>query len=306
MKEHKKYTSIIRYGKTGTREVLKEGDIISITEKLDGANASFIKDEAENMGVSCFSRNNKLYPEKNQNLGGFYQWVEENISPLKDLLIPNYRYFGEWTTKHKVAYKPEYTNQFFLFSIWDEEKQEYLSDAIVRIEAMRLGLRTVDYFYEGAFISYEHLMSFVGKSRMTLAPEAGEGIVVKNVNYRDRNNTQVFVKLVSEKFAELQPQRLPKNPNLGAEHDATILSVLTKPRVEKMLFKLVDDGILDETYGIEDMGTILKHVHSNILEDMLTEESEILQNIEEKTLNKRVGKLTPSIIKEILKEQGRM
>lgn len=306
MKEHKKYTSIIRYGKTGTREVLKEGDIISITEKLDGANASFIKDEAESMGVSCFSRNNKLYPEKNQNLGGFYQWVEENISPLRDLLIPNYRYFGEWTTKHKVAYKPEYTNQFFLFSIWDENEQEYLPDTIVRIEAKRLGLRTVDYFYEGEFISFEHLMSFVGKSSRTLEPDTGEGIVVKNVNYRDRYNLQVFVKLVSKRFAELQPQRLPKNPNVGVEHDAVILSVLTKPRVEKMLFKLVDEGILEENYGIEDMGTILKHIHSNILEDMLTEEREILEYIDGKVLSKRVGKLIPSIIKDILKEQGRM
>ena len=149
-------------------------------------------------------------------------------------------------------------------------------------------------------------MSFVGKSSRTLEPDTGEGIVVKNVNYRDRYNLQVFVKLVSKRFAELQPQRLPKNPNVGVEHDAVILSVLTKPRVEKMLFKLVDEGILEENYGIEDMGTILKHIHSNILEDMLTEEREILEYIDGKVLSKRVGKLIPSIIKDILKEQGRM
>jgi hypothetical protein len=36
MKELKKYTSIERYGKTCTMNVLQVGDIISITEKIDG------------------------------------------------------------------------------------------------------------------------------------------------------------------------------------------------------------------------------------------------------------------------------
>lgn len=33
MKEIKKYTDIIRYGKKGTEDVLKKGDYITITEK---------------------------------------------------------------------------------------------------------------------------------------------------------------------------------------------------------------------------------------------------------------------------------
>lgn len=56
MKEIKKYTDVIRYGKASTQGVIQEGDIISITEKVDGANASFTRDEENSIGISCYSR----------------------------------------------------------------------------------------------------------------------------------------------------------------------------------------------------------------------------------------------------------
>jgi hypothetical protein len=60
MKEHKKYTDIVRLGHKSTQDVLKVGDIISITEKIDGANASFMLDNESEIGVSCYSRNTPL------------------------------------------------------------------------------------------------------------------------------------------------------------------------------------------------------------------------------------------------------
>lgn len=48
------------------------GDIISITEKMDGANASIRYDEKEDV-LRAFSRNNEL--SKDQNLRGFWEYV---------------------------------------------------------------------------------------------------------------------------------------------------------------------------------------------------------------------------------------
>lgn len=304
MKEIKKYTNVIRYGKPSTKEVIKEGDYITITEKLDGSNASFRLDESNEIGVSCYSRNLLLTAENT--LNGFYNWVIENIAPIKDKLNPNYIYYGEYLVKHKVVYKPEAYKNFYMFSIWDEEKQQYLSDDIVKSEAERLGLKTVPYFYEGVYISFEHLMSFVGKSNITLEPNTGEGIVVKNVNYFDKHNRQVFVKLVSEKFAEVQKQKLPKNPNINQREIALVKSVLTQPRVEKLLYKLVDEGLLKEDYTIEDMGLILKALGSRVYDDIMKEESDLFENYELDVIKRIIGKNTPNIIKNILKEQGRM
>lgn len=304
MKEIKKYTDIIRYGKACTQEVIKKGDYITITEKIDGANASFCLDQENPIEVSCYSRN-QLLTEENR-LRGFYDWILNNIIPIKEKLNPNYRYIGEWACSHKIVYKEDVYCNFYLFSIWDDEKQEYLHDDVVKNEASRLGLNTVPYFYEGEYISFEHLMGFVGKSNLTLESDTGEGIVVKNVNYIDRFGKQMFVKLVSEKFAEVQKQKLPKNPNKDDIFIATVKSVLTKARVEKLLYKLLDEQLIDEDYSIKDMGTLLKLLGNRVYEDIHKEESEVIKNIEETVIKRAIGKNLPNILKEILKEQKRI
>lgn len=304
MIEIKKYTDVVRYGKSSTQDVIKEGDIISITEKIDGANASFRIDETNEEGISCYSRNKPL--GKDNTLNGFYNWVVNNIMPIKNKLNSNYIYYGEWLVKHKVQYKQECYNNFYMFSIWDVEKEEYLSDEVVISEAKRLGLTTTNYFYIGKYVSYDHLMSFVGKSDMTLLRNTGEGIVVKNVNYKDKFGKQVFVKLVSEAFCEVQKQKKPRNPNVDNELISIIMSVLTKARVEKMLYKLVDEGELKSDYAIEDMRIILKLLGVNIYDDIMKEESDLFVNYEEPQIKKYIGKKMPIIVKEILKEQNRM
>lgn len=303
-KEIKKYTDVIRYGKSSTNGVLQEGDIISITEKIDGSNASFRTDETSPTGISCYSRNQPL--DEHNTLSGFYNWVVENIIPIQDKLNPNYIYYGEWLVKHKVIYKDDCYKNFYMFSIWDIEKEQYLSDEVVISEAERLGLTTTNYFYIGEYQSFEYLMSFVGKSDMTSEPNTGEGIVVKNVSYFDKYNRQMFVKLVSDKFAEVQKQKLPKNPNVDDKVIVLVKSVLTKPRVEKIMYKLVDEGLLKEDYAIEDMGLILRSLGSKVYDDIMKEESDLFVEYEEDKIKRICGKNLPNIVKLILKEQGRM
>ena len=303
MKEMKKYTDIIRYGHTSTNGVLKEGDYISITEKIDGANSSFILDDTNELGVSCYSRNTIL--NENNRLRGFYDWVLNNIVNIKDKLNPNYRYYGEWLVSHKVQYRPEIYNNFYLFSIWDEENGIYLEDSIIKNEAERLNLKTVPYFYEGEYISFEHITNFIGKSELTLIPNTGEGIVVKNVSYKDKYGRQLFVKLVSEKFAEVQRQKLPKNPNVNIKEIELIKSVLTKARVSKLIHKLVDEGLLQEDYSIQCMGIILKQLGGRVYEDIMKEEFELFQEYDADVIKRICRKNTPNIVREVLKEEGR-
>ena len=304
MKDIKRYCDIIRYGKSSTNGIITEGDYISISEKLDGANASFCLDETNETGISCYSRNTPLSEENR--LRGFYDFVIDNILPIKYKLNPKYRYYGEYLVSHKVIYKPKAYHNFYLFSIWDEENHRYVSDEIVKSEAVKLDLQTVPYFYEGQYISFEHLMGFVGKSELTLEPNTGEGIVVKNVNYFDNYGRQVFVKLVSEKFAEVQKQKLPKNPNVNHKEIELVRSVLTPARIEKLIHKLVDEGLLKEDFAIEDMGTILKTLGSRVFEDIMKEESDLFKEYEEDSIKRMIGKNTANVVKQVLKEMGRM
>lgn len=303
MKEIKKYMDIVRYGKPQTAGVLTPGDIISITEKIDGANASFTRDEdcKSPLGISAFSRRQRV--DYSNTLQGYYDWIVKNIVPIKERLVPTYRYIGEWLAPHKVAYKEEYYRNFYLFSIWDEELEEYLPDDLIISEAERLGLNTVPYFYIGEFKDYDQLTQYIGKSTMTLRPNEGEGIVVKNPKYKDRNQEQCFVKLVSERFAEVQKQKLPKNPNIYDKERELIKTVLTKPRVEKIMLKQVDEGVLTrDDFIIEKMGLLIKTLSPLVFEDMIKEESDILKDIEESVLGKQMGKILPLVIKEVLKD----
>lgn len=294
MGEIKKYTDIVRLGHKTTFGVLEVGDLITITEKIDGANASFILNEFNE--VDCFSRNNQV--TEGNTLRGYYGWIKENIKP--ELLNPKFRYYGEWCISHKIQYKPEYYQNFYLFNVYDEELSEYLSDDVMRSEANRIGIKTVDLLYEGEYISFEHLLTFVGQSKMAI--NIGEGIVVKNVNYKDKYGNQVFVKLVSDEFRETQKQKAPKDPNRPISIEQEFINMtVTKARVDKLLHKLVDENILEEKFGIEDMGLILKNLGSRIYEDVMKEESDSLpENYEVQILRKAIGGLLPKIVKDII------
>lgn len=301
MSEQKKYMDVVRLGHKTTVDVLKEGDQIIIQEKIDGANASF-KYDAETDTIRAFSRNTELNDENT--LGGFYQWTQQLD---KTKLLDGVIYFGEWINPHKVKY-PEYEKQFFLFDIYNTYTGEYVDFSMVEDEAKRLGLNLVPVFYNGEYKGYEHLESFIGQTMLggKLGDvETGEGIVVKNVNYKDRLGHQLFVKLVTDAFREVQKQKAPKDPNqLKSKEMSFAEQFVTQGRVDKFLYKLVDEGILDAQFGIEDMGIILKNLNVRIYEDLLKEESDYLPDrYDEKELRKSIGKILPLIVKATLNKQ---
>jgi len=296
MSEMKKFTDVVRLGHKSTLGVLNEGDYIIIQEKLDGANASFKRDGNK---IRAFSRRQELSEENT--LGGFYEFTQSlNVDRLLDGVI----YFGEWLNPHKVKY-PEYQKQFFLFDIFNTYTSEYVNFSMVEDEAKRLGLNLIPVFYKGEYKSFEHLQSFVGKTLlggMLGDIPTGEGIVVKNTQYRDRFGNQVYTKLVTDAFREVQKQKAPKDPKIELTQEQIFVNqVVTEARVEKMLYKFVDEGILDEHFGIEDMGLILRNMNPRIIEDILKEESDMLpQDYDSKQLSKAVARTVAKICRTIV------
>lgn len=242
----KKYMDVIRHGKSGTHLTIEGNPEIVIQEKLDGANASFKK---ENGQIKCFSRNTEL--DESNTLRGFYNWVHTTINP--DELAEGYIYFGEWLVRHKLSYG-ENENQFYLFDIYNE-KGHYVSFDNVEMVAKQLKINLIPVFYYGTFQSLEHIQSFIGKSKLG---EIGEGVVVKNVNYTDKHGNQQFTKFVSDDFAEMAKVKKHKVNTQKDDLQEFVNATVNKARVSKIMHKLVDEGILNEDYAIEDMSTILK------------------------------------------------
>ena len=290
MTEQKKYHSVERYGKSNN-EISARGKIV-VWEKLDGANASF---KREGDTIRTFSRNQELTGE--DGLGGFRKWVLENIK-VEDL-VEGYIYFGEWMNRHKINYG-EHEKKFFLYDVYDVEAEKYLGIDTILSESNHLNLTLAPIFYTGEFVSEEHLQSFVGKS--LLAPDGiGEGVVVKDYNYFDKHGHQHFTKIVSKHFQEISGvkyKEMKSKPDIVTQF---IENTVTNARIEKMLYKLVDEGHLKEDFAIEDMGTILKLLGNSVFEDVMKEEADVLH----KAVASRFGKTVPAKVRETLMNMGR-
>lgn len=290
-----KYTDVVRLGHKTTAGVVAPGAYITVQEKLDGANASFRVEDGDGAEVIAFSRNTQLSPENN--LRGFYEWTRGIDGGS---LRPNAIYYGEWLVRHKVDYGA-HANGFYLFDIFDTETREYAPTYIVIAEAFRLGLMVAPVLYAGPYKSFEHLQSLIGRSALAAASDGGEGVVVKNVGFRDNYGKQMFVKLVSDSFREIQPQKAPKDPSAETEEQTFVKTFLTTGRVEKLLHKLVDEGVIHESFGIEDMGLILRELGTRSLQDLLKEEADSLpEGYDERELRKAIGRTLPSEVRAII------
>lgn len=295
---------IIRLGHRMTEGVLNIGDEIVVWEKIDGANAAFQLNDPSLTYVNPydyvrkFSRNNELV-NGGDTLRGFAGWVDSNVK--MELLNPRYKYYGEWLVPHSMKYPEHRYHQFYLFDVYDESRGIYLDDIVVVMEAARLGLKIAPILYKGEYQGYDHLMSFVGQTRM--GGESGEGIVVKKYNYRDPYGNQLFIKLVADAFREIRPQKAPKDPNAYDEVYELMASLATPARIGKLVYKLIDAGMINELWELEDMGTILKNI--GVYEDIMKEEADSIPNrFDDKAIRKALGSIVPKVLKDILREGG--
>lgn len=274
-------TDAVRPKNTGAFE---PGDLISITTKIDGANASVAWDETTGK-LEIFSRTNLL--DKPGALRGFYDYVKTEVEPKTDWSIyKDFVFFGEWCVKHSVAYNPEWYNKWRVYDIWCKSAGCYVSQERVKATCRLLGLEYVEELYYGPFVSWDHCRSFIGKSK-AYGPEQ-EGVVVKNQDKLDTKDrtAPAYIKIVDEKFKESQKVKAKRElspEEAAAKERGTTLaaSVVTEARVRKIILKLVDEGILPAELGPKDMGTVMKHLPKRVFDDVLKEEREVVAQIGE-------------------------
>lgn len=279
------------------------GENITITEKVDGANAS-IKYNPETDELEAFSRKNKL--DGMNTLRGFWNFVMTlDKNAIKDI-TENGRYiiFGEWLVNHTIRYPDEVFNNFYMFDMYDTETENYLPWKIVKKTADALGLKTVPLFYDGKFESWEKVQEYVGKTELNAEP-SGEGIVIKSQDrLSDKNNRiPIYVKIVAEKFSEVHkskphvvdPEKLAK-AQAELEKAAT---VVTPRRVEKIIQKMIDEEIIPAEFDEHDFGTISKTIPRLMYEDCVKEEPETVYAIE--NFGKLCAKLSMQYVREMVK-----
>ena len=281
-----------------TQAFLK-GDIISITEKIDGANASIFYDK-HLQKLRCFSSRNEL--DFSNQLRGFYSYVQGLGSSIF-AEYPNHIFFGEWLVSHTVIYDEENYNKWYLFSVYDSKTQSWLEQEFVKKFAHDHGFYYPHELYYGKFIDWNHCISF---SNNPAYGTQQEGIVIKNQTALKENRGPHILKYVNPTFKEIQNRNHKKkteDPNKlkeKAEAEEYIRMIVTDARVLKCYHKLIDDGILPEKLELKYMKEVARNLPKTVYEDCVKEEIEILMKAGEYA-GKLCNKVTMEIIKNKLK-----
>lgn len=272
-------TDAIRPKNTGAFE---PGDLIQITTKIDGANASIAWDETTGK-LEVFSRTNLL--DQPGALRGFYDYVKTEIEPKTDWSVyKDFVFFGEWCVKHSVAYNPEWYNKWRVYDIWCKSAGCYVSQERVKATCRQLGLEYIEELYYGPFISWDHCRSFLKKS--TAYGPGQEGVVCKNMSKlasSDRRDP-AYLKIVNDEFKESHKVKAKRelSPEEAAakERGSTLAaSIVTEARVRKIILKLVDEGKLPSELGPKDMCAVMKQIPKLVFDDCLHEEPETVKAI---------------------------
>lgn len=299
----KEYPKVRRYSSIRKlNNMFEDTDIVEVSEKIDGANSSFCIDTTKKIGIACYSRENEVTEQ--DHLNGFYKFIKEEVAPYKEYLNENYIYFGEWLTRHRLRYREECYNKFYLFDIYDkknnrwltaEERQNEVRDSLVFIQPLWVVPSTTITYAE--FSRDFEIAKKIQKKMLYSINDNPEGFVFKAYNkiYQDE---PLFFKVVDPRFEEVKT-----TPKIKSNEVLLMESICTENRIDKIILKLLDKRVIsDDDLFVENMGMLMKIIIPEVLKDILEEESELIKEwkaerlITDSRVGKAVGKITPKYI----------
>lgn len=277
------------------------GDIIQISEKVDGANASIALDD--NGNLVAYSRKNELNYQNT--LRGFWNYVQ-TLDKEKFQDLGKYVCFGEWLISHTVKYNADAYNKWYVYDMYDTETEEWLPQSVVKEFAESHGLEYIHVLYEGEFISWDHCRTFLNSPAYG---DSQEGIVVKNMSKLNSPDVRqpFYLKIVNDSFMETKAHNHikkvldPQHQEEKNQAEEIANEVVTKARVQKEIHKMIDEGILPEKLQPKDMSVVARNLPKRIYDDIVKEElKRISDTIGNQYFGKAVNAVTMNYAKEIV------
>ncbi len=253
------YNKIHRLGKEEVEGILI--GTCAIQEKIDGANTSIWLEDGV---VKCASRSRVLGDEE---FNGFTSYVKnhEGIQKLvRDL--PNHIFYGEWLVRHTIHYKETAYKQWYMFDIISKEEGPYLLQSVVQEIAEKYNINYPQIFGVFKNPTQESLIEFVGKTNIG---ENGEGIVIKNLDFKDKFGNCNYAKIVTQKFKEDNGIVFGgNNKNSDTYQEMYVVNkYMTLPRVQKVMNKI--QPMVNEKLDMKHIPRIM----GTCYHDLITEEA---------------------------------
>lgn len=292
----KKYPKIHRLGKDETIGIL-EGTCY-VQEKIDGANVSIWLDKRGE--VTCGSRNREL----TEGFNGFVEWVKgsENVKEFFQE-NPTLRLYGEWLVKHTIAYNETAYRQFYLFDITEvedgEESEEFSAPEAVNMIAEAFGFKYPQLFGEFENPTVEQIQEFVGKSEIG---DKGEGVVIKNMDFRDKYGNHNYAKIVTQAFKEDNGITFGGNNKFSDTYWEMYIvnKYMTLPRVEKIMNKL--QPVIEEKLDLQHTPRVSGTAYHDMLTEEIWEIAGKVGTVDFKALKKLAQRKAQQIYKDIIND----
>lgn len=158
-------------------------------------------------------------------------------------------------------------------------------------------------FFFGKFTNWTDINNYVGITKMGATP-CGEGIVVKSSNNKIDSKPK-YIKIVSKQFSEVHKSHHKQfDPNKSLQYEKEIektMTIVTKRRVNKVVEKLIDEGVIPVDWSEKDLRELSKKCPKLVYSDCIKEEKETVETIE--NFGKLCAKVTMEHLKTILEER---
>ena len=174
-----------------------------IFPKLDGSNASVWREHHNGSIIQCGSRNRTL--ENLGDLQGFYDYIQGAMKIHGFLAdYPDLRLYGEWLVPHTLkTYQDDAWKKFYIFDVYYDSERRFMDYENYKELLENYGLEYIPCIKEIRNGSTEQFIDIVTKSNTYLIKDGegvGEGIVIKNYEYRNKYGRQCFAKLKTNDF----------------------------------------------------------------------------------------------------------
>lgn len=272
--EFQKFQKIKRFG---TNEVkgINKGKCYCFP-KIDGTNGSVW---INNNKIEAGSRNRKLTLEKDNQ--GFYDYILKQNN-IKEFLLnnPEKRLYGEWLVPHSLKkYRDDAWNKFYVFDVAiDKTSDEITHEGDDKIKYIHyedykslLEKYNIEYIPPIAIIENGTKEKFINqlKKNTYLIKDGmgiGEGIVIKNYDFYNKYNRQVWAKIVTNEHKEKHSKEMgpPEIQSQTTIEEKIVNNYLTEHKIEKVYAKIKSQKGWESKFIPELLG--------RVWHDLITEE----------------------------------
>lgn len=255
MRNFSKYVHVERYGRDEVAGIL-DGTVF-VQPKIDGTNASVWYD-ADRDKICAGSRNREIAPEKDN--AGFAEYIINSDDYVAQIIRdychkhPSLTVYGEWLgdptngSKMLGSLRKYLSKGFFAFDVREIPRTDetdrnlgYVHPSDVRYSDLTLLLG--DHFVPSTVLDHptiEQVTELAENNHFNLPDDVvGEGVVIKNYDYRDAYGNMQMAKIVLDEWRERQS----KNRQMASPQGVETMfcdEVVTSAFLDKCRSKVAD------------------------------------------------------------------